>query len=179
MKADPGHYKASYTLLSCLQGLGKEKEASQLQEKFRRLDVNTRRIDQIVRIKLPKAPRDPNLYYELGRLWFENERKKEAVRWLYEALKLDPNHRQSHELLVRYYQEIGDTKGIEIAPAYGDDGSRRILRNIAHESSSTKAVEGSDTYGHPNSAPAAQGLWSVMPRIVIVGGSGISTCNQE
>jgi tetratricopeptide (TPR) repeat protein len=114
LKVDPGHYKANFTLVSCLHGLGKEKEASQQKETYQRLDYNTRRIDQILRIELPKAPRNPNLYYELGRLWFENERKKEAVRWLYEALKLDPNHRPSHELLVRYYQEIGDPKGVEL-----------------------------------------------------------------
>lgn len=113
LKVDPGHYKANFTLVSCLHRLGEEKEASQLEEKFQRLDVNSRRINQIQKNELLKAPRDPNLYYELGRLWFENERKKEAVRWLHEALKLDPNHRPSHELLVRYYQEIGDTKGIE------------------------------------------------------------------
>jgi tetratricopeptide (TPR) repeat protein len=114
LKIDPGHYKANFTLVSCLHGLGKETEASRLEEKFQRLDVNNSRINEIKKHELPKAPRDPNLYYELGRLWFENERKKEAVRWLYEALKLDQNHRQAHELLVRYYQEIGDPKGVEL-----------------------------------------------------------------
>jgi Flp pilus assembly protein TadD len=114
LKVDPGHYKANFTLVSCLHRLGQEKEASQLEEKFQRLDVNNQRINQILKNELPKAPTDPNLYYELGRLWFENERKKEAVRWLYEALKLDSNHRQAHKLLARYYQEIGDTKGAEI-----------------------------------------------------------------
>src|SRR5262249_19632374 len=73
-----------------------------------------RRINQILKDELAKAPADPGLFYELGRLLFENERKKEAVHWLYEALKFDSNHRQAHELLARYYQEIGDTKGAEI-----------------------------------------------------------------
>jgi tetratricopeptide (TPR) repeat protein len=114
LKADPGHYEASSTLQSCLRRLGKKKEASQLAEKCHLLYVNNLRINRIQKYSLRKAPRDPNLYYELGRLWFENERKKEAVRWLYEALKLDSNHRQAHELLTRYYQEIGDTKGAEI-----------------------------------------------------------------
>ncbi|HEY7425940.1 MAG TPA: tetratricopeptide repeat protein [Gemmataceae bacterium] len=114
LKVDPGHYKANFTLVSCLHRLDKEKEASQLEEKLQHFDVNNRRISQIMRNDLPKASTDPNLYYELGRLWFENERKKEAVRWLYEALKLDSKHRQAHGLLARYYREIGDTKGAEL-----------------------------------------------------------------
>lgn len=113
LNANPAHFRASYTLLSCLQRLGKDKEASELEEKFQRLEANHRRINEILRNELAKAPNDPNLYYELGRLLFENDRKKQAVSWLYQALKLDPNHRQSHELLTRYYREIGDTKGVE------------------------------------------------------------------
>lgn len=114
LKADPGHFRASIALVSCLHRLGKEKDASELDVKFQRLYANHRRISQILKDELAKAPTDPALFYELGRLLFENERKKEAVRWLYQALKFDPNHRQAHELLTRYYQEIGDTKGTDL-----------------------------------------------------------------
>jgi tetratricopeptide (TPR) repeat protein len=114
LKADPAHFRANYALLSCLQRLGKEKEASEREEKFHRLEANHHRIDEILRNELADAPNRPGLFYELGRLLFENERKKEAVRWLYQALKFDPNHRQTHELLTRYCQEIGDTKGADL-----------------------------------------------------------------
>jgi tetratricopeptide (TPR) repeat protein len=125
LKADPGHFRASITLLSCLHRLGKEKDASTLEEKFQRLYANHRRISQILKDELPKEPTDPGLFYELGRLLFENERKKEAVRWLYQALKFDPNHRQTHELLTRYYQEIADKKGAELH-------QRMATRSAAH-----------------------------------------------
>jgi Tfp pilus assembly protein PilF len=44
---------------------------------------------------------------EGGILFLNNGEEQEGVRWLRQALRLDPANRQAHEALADYYQRIG------------------------------------------------------------------------
>ena len=58
--------------------------------------------------RLISDPSNAELRCEAGAIMMDAGLKKEGADWLNTALKCDPNHSQTHELLASYYAEIGN-----------------------------------------------------------------------
>ena len=52
-------------------------------------------------------PDNVELRYEIGSLLLQYESPESGAGWLRSVLEIDPNHRQTHESLVGYYDRIG------------------------------------------------------------------------
>jgi Tfp pilus assembly protein PilF len=109
--ADPGNPDAQYQLFRCLaEQPDRQAEAAAQAEVHKRVQADRERLAQIAIAEMSRKPYDPDLHCELGVIYLRNGKADVGVRWLYSALKLDPNHQPSHRALADYYESIGDTE---------------------------------------------------------------------
>jgi tetratricopeptide (TPR) repeat protein len=109
--ADPGNADAHYQLYLCLaQQPGRGAEAATQRNDHKRVEADRTRLAQIAVEEMTRTPNDPNLHYELGIIYLRNGKPDVGVRWLYSALKVDPNHHPSHQALGDYFERIGDSE---------------------------------------------------------------------
>ena len=109
-------------LVSCLQQLGKHDEARKYQDKVNRILAARKRAAELGDLIRDKAPNDPELRYELGRVLLRLGKQKDAVHWLRSAVEKDPAHRKSHEALAEFFESV---RAFEQA-----DYHRRILQGL-------------------------------------------------
>jgi tetratricopeptide (TPR) repeat protein len=115
IEADPANLDAHYLLYLCLvQQPGREAEAAEQRERHKRVEADRNRLAQIVSKEMSSAPNDPNLHYEVGTIYLRYGKAETGLRWLYNALKLDPAHQPSHQALFEYYQRMGDAEMAEL-----------------------------------------------------------------
>jgi tetratricopeptide (TPR) repeat protein len=100
---DPANATANYQLELCLVHLDRTAEAKALAEANRRRENDLTRIDTILHKEMQHNA-GPDIYIELGRLLLRNGRDQ-GVQWLYKALEGNPNLREPHELLAKYWEE--------------------------------------------------------------------------
>jgi predicted Zn-dependent protease len=106
--ADPTFAMCHHQLARALehQGGPKEAEAKRYRVLAKKAEADTKRLAEIAKRELSLQPNNPDLYYEVGAIFLHGQQQKQqALAWLYRALKLDPNHQPTHELLARYYEE--------------------------------------------------------------------------
>ncbi len=109
----PHDREALYNLWLCLKECGPEEEARQCYKRFERADADLKRLGFLAKEVL-RQPRDPALRYEGGLLFLRNHQEEEGVRWLHQALRLDPGYRPAHQALADYYQRLGQSKTAEL-----------------------------------------------------------------
>lgn len=102
----PHDREALYNLWLCLKECGPEEEARQCYKRFERADADLKRLGFLAKEVL-RQPRDPALRSEGGLLFLRNHQEEEGVRWLLQALRLDPEYRPAHQALADYYQRKG------------------------------------------------------------------------
>ena len=108
LRPDPSKAPTHYQYFLALSRNGKDAEAVREQETMRRMEADVRQINEIVPGRLPRTPNDPGLHYEVAMIALRAGRPKEALRWLHNALRVDPNHLPTHRALVTYYHETGN-----------------------------------------------------------------------
>jgi tetratricopeptide (TPR) repeat protein len=112
--ADPSNVEAHYQLYLCLgQQPGREAEAAAQLESHKRVAADFKRLAALASKEMTVAPNDPNLHYEMGAIYVRYGKPEIGVRWLYSALKLDPTHQPTHQLLYDYYRRIGESEKAE------------------------------------------------------------------
>jgi len=105
----PHDRQANYALYRCLLRQGR-KEADEWRTRVARIDANLRRLDQLTRAVL-KAPNDASLRCQVGLLFLENGEEREGVRWLTQALRLDPHCEAARRALADYARQ-GQRSGV-------------------------------------------------------------------
>lgn len=112
--ADPANRDAHNLLYQCLSKQpNKEQEAAEQVAVKERVDADLTRLGTIVSKEMARTPNEAKLHYEIGSFYLRYGKPKIGVRWLYSALKLDPDHQPSHQALYDYYQRTGDLEKAE------------------------------------------------------------------
>jgi tetratricopeptide (TPR) repeat protein len=109
LAAEPADRALLYLDYQCRQRLGQKAAAARALARLRALEKDLARVEHIVRHDLPKKPRSPDLYCELGRIFSRHGRPERGLHWLRYALNIDPSHRPSHLALAACYQTMGKT----------------------------------------------------------------------
>jgi predicted Zn-dependent protease len=107
LKRNPSDTRAVYNLSTCLERLGKKKEAKELEHQLVERKAEMARLSDLTRQALNK-PNDPELRYQVGLILMHNGYTDDSLRWLSTALKRDPGHRATHRVLADYYERIGN-----------------------------------------------------------------------
>jgi tetratricopeptide (TPR) repeat protein len=107
IELDPSAQSYRYTLMLCLNRLGKTKEAKVVEAQMAASATEIRRMDTLVR-EVNQKPNDPNLRYEAAMIFLRNGFTQEGLRWLYTALDVDPNHRPTHQALAGHFERTGE-----------------------------------------------------------------------
>ncbi len=112
--ADPANRYAHERLYRCLaQQPDKQEEAAEEIAVKERVEADLARLGAIVSKEMSRTPNDPKLHYEIGSFYLRYGKPAIGIRWLYSALKLDPNHQPSHQELYKYFQRTGDWEKAE------------------------------------------------------------------
>jgi tetratricopeptide (TPR) repeat protein len=105
---EPGDHKSRYQLALCLLQSGKLSEAEKEQKVLNNLELDLKRLRIILSKEIGQKPNDPRLHYELAMIMLKLGQSEEALHWLLKTLEKDPNYIPAHQVLVDYYQRIGD-----------------------------------------------------------------------
>jgi predicted Zn-dependent protease len=99
---------ASYNLYQCLIQRGRREEAQQLLTKVEKMEADFQQLADVTK-RISASPNDPALRHEAGVILLRNGQDQEGLRWLVSALQEAPNHRETHQTLVEYYERTGQS----------------------------------------------------------------------
>jgi tetratricopeptide (TPR) repeat protein len=102
----PGNSQIHHSLGTALARAGKRDQAQYHHARMQHLREQFDRMTEITR-RLMTEPANADLRCEAGAILADAGLKKESADWLLTALKYDPQHRRTHELLAEYYAEEG------------------------------------------------------------------------
>jgi tetratricopeptide (TPR) repeat protein len=103
----PGDANIHHALGTALARLGRAEDAAVHYARMQQLRTQFGRLTTITR-QLAEDPGNADLRSEAGAIMMDAGLKKEGADWLATALRCDPNHQRSHELLAEYFAEIGN-----------------------------------------------------------------------
>src|SRR5262249_925052 len=102
----PADYQTQYTLFLCLQRKGDEAGAREVKKKVDQLSADRKRMSEFSE-QLKRNPYDLEVRCDLAKVLLDRGEHQEGIRWLKEALKMDPTHRLANKLLADYYEQSG------------------------------------------------------------------------
>jgi Tfp pilus assembly protein PilF len=105
----PTEHDVLYNLFQCLLRLGKNKEAAEVETKFKAIESDLVQLREAM-LQVTVTPHDPEPRYKAGSILLKNGKIKEGLRWLASALAEDPRHKATHGALADYYDQSGDAK---------------------------------------------------------------------
>ena len=103
----PNDYQTQFLLYQALQQSGKTAEADEQLKRAEDVRKQSSQLTDLRSRRLAERPLDPALYVELGGLLLNTGHPEQGVRWLEEALTLDPQFRPAHDLLEAHYDKTG------------------------------------------------------------------------
>lgn len=119
-----GEPTALYALAQCLRRQGRDADADSIHAQFVRADADLSRVGELIG-QLAERPRDAALRCEIGRLFLNNRRDQEGLRWLASALEQDPGHPPTNVALAEHYERAGDRQRAEYHRARAKPGPDR------------------------------------------------------
>jgi Tfp pilus assembly protein PilF len=102
IELDRSDQSYQYTLMLCLNRLGKTEEA-----KMAESAAKVRRMDKLVR-EVNQTSNDPALRYEAGMIFLRNGFTQDGLHWLHTTFDVDPKHRPTHKALAVYFERTGE-----------------------------------------------------------------------
>ncbi len=105
----PSDYEAHYHLGLCLQQLGKSDESRHHLERFKQIEADLLRMEELIR-QVVKTPADPAPRRAAGLICLRNGQPAEGLRWLQGALERAPDDKATNESLADYFQSHGDAE---------------------------------------------------------------------
>jgi Tfp pilus assembly protein PilF len=129
----PHETELLFRLYKCLWQQGREKEANEVRSQYEAVLAIDRRLRVLMEGVVERSPHDPELLSEVGAIWLRLGEEEQGLNWLYRALKENPRHKPTHELLVRYYR---DKRQFDKAAEH-----RQALAQIEPESPPAAAVK--------------------------------------
>lgn len=114
LELDPYDPEAAYTLASCLQQQGRQKEAEAALAQHQKAKTLVERTNHLLTDQAKHPSEDPNVLAEIGSNLLRIKQDRQGLFWLHEALKRNPAHAPSHKVLTEYYEKKGDHKTAEV-----------------------------------------------------------------
>jgi tetratricopeptide (TPR) repeat protein len=102
VELSPSDNQARYSLVLCLHRLHKSEEAERHDKWLKQREVDVKRFHEIVTKDLVKRPQDPELYCTLGQLLLRSGHEAEGLRWLTNAIRLNPRYAPARQALAEY-----------------------------------------------------------------------------
>jgi tetratricopeptide (TPR) repeat protein len=96
----PFDRRVAYTLSRCLLELKRREEAEALNARVAQLDADVRRLGEVQQ-EVMKRPDDAALRCEGGLIFLRNGERREGIRWLQMALRLDPRCEAARSALAQ------------------------------------------------------------------------------
>ncbi len=103
----PGEGAVHHALGTAMARTGETEKARYHHARLREIQADYNRLNLVTQ-RLIDEPNNADLRYEAGAILIREGLKREGAEWLVTALKCDPSHRKSHELLAEFYAEIGN-----------------------------------------------------------------------
>lgn len=110
IRLNPSNYQAHQQLHRVLALGGRDQEARDLKATLDRMSKDITRLRAIFSNELYLSPRDPELLCEIGAIFVRAGELGKGVRWLEDALRVDPSHPQAHRELATAYEKLGDRR---------------------------------------------------------------------
>lgn len=95
-----------YTLLRCLQQVGKPAEIAACERQMKQAEQDLDRLSALTKA-ISADPNNVDLRAQAGDIYLRNGKEEEGFRWLSSALALRPNHPAAHRALAEHYQRKG------------------------------------------------------------------------
>lgn len=108
VQLDPGELSPRFQYFLALSQNGKKAEAQEQQERIRQMEADIQRIHDLVHGRLQQTPDDPALHHEVAMIALRAGQPRQALRWLHNALRVDPEHVPTHRALASYYHQTGN-----------------------------------------------------------------------
>jgi Flp pilus assembly protein TadD len=105
LRADPLDHRARYSLVLCLERSGQEEEARRQRRRLQQMEEDMARFNEIVTKEIAQRPTDPALHCTVGQLLLRTGQREEGIRWLQNALRLDPNYAPARQALTDYQSQ--------------------------------------------------------------------------
>jgi tetratricopeptide (TPR) repeat protein len=99
LDASPHDRRIAYSLSRCLVAQGRQEEADKVDIRVAAIDADLRRLDELGQAVMER-PQDASLRCEGGLIFLRNGERDEGLRWLRQAVRLDPDHREAREALA-------------------------------------------------------------------------------
>lgn len=113
LRLRPTHAGVLYALYQCLEQQGNESEAGTVYTRYKQFEADSRRLTDLLNPQKGPLPDNPDVLAEVGALCLRLGEEKSGLMWLYQALKINSNHKPTHEILLRYYEAQGNTAEAE------------------------------------------------------------------
>jgi tetratricopeptide (TPR) repeat protein len=104
---EPFDYEIRYAYSRALRLLGDNARAKAETDRATKLRAEFQRVGELQH-KLLANPGDSKARFEVAKWMLENGHEPEGLKWCNEILRAEPNHVQTHRLLVGYYQKRGE-----------------------------------------------------------------------
>jgi len=95
------------SFVGCLRRLRKLDEAKIYAARLQEIQDDEHAMAGLMR-EVMTAPEDPQLRYEVGRIFLRNGFSEDGRKWLGMALSHDPAHQPAHQALAEYFESIGN-----------------------------------------------------------------------
>ncbi len=106
LKRLPYNREVVYTSALIFQQMGKKTEADELFARVGQIDADRHRLSDLTS-QIWTRPKSADLRHEAGVIFLRNGHDSDGLRWLDSALKIDPQHTDSHRALAKYYRDRG------------------------------------------------------------------------
>ena len=103
----PSDHEVHYQLGLCLERLGRADEARHHHERFKQIEADLLRLDQLLQAVV-KTPRDPAQRREAGLICLRNGQTAEGLRWLRGALEVAPGDKATQDALANHSRNQGN-----------------------------------------------------------------------
>jgi tetratricopeptide (TPR) repeat protein len=100
----PSDHQARYHLILSLHHNGHSDEAKLHEQALKQFEDDAKRFNRIVTQEMIGKPQDPDLFAELGQLLLRSGHREEGLRWLQNALRLDPQNALARKTLTEYHK---------------------------------------------------------------------------
>src|SRR5262249_14848028 len=97
---DANESEANFILTQCLRQIGRTKEAEQQAARYKRIQADWNTIHDLTTQKIPRAPHDVELQYQLGVILLRLGEDQTALNWLKKTLETDPKHDAARKALA-------------------------------------------------------------------------------
>jgi tetratricopeptide (TPR) repeat protein len=108
LRGHPLDHRARYSLVLCFERSGQEEEAKRQRQKMEQIEADVARFHEIVTKDIAERPTDPALHCTLGKLLLRSGQREEGIRWLRNALQLDPHYAPAQQALADYLSQAKD-----------------------------------------------------------------------